>query len=175
MSQTDSSFVLLLDPTHRTLLHLHMAAHTILTQSRALSSHLASRLLSCADENDVNLPKSFIDTRLCQRCGTPYLPGITSTVRTIQSRRQKRKARQLTWVVYHCNVCNGNFKTEVDATPQEDTREAGSSSTSIQKPETIATSSNRKRKRLQGLKKEIERSKEKRGVELDLLDLMKTA
>jgi RNase P subunit RPR2 len=162
------------DPTQRTILHLHSAAHTLLTRCPAVASHLTRDMLSCAYDNDVNLPKSFIDTRCCQRCGTAYLPGITSSVRTRQSRRQTRKAKGLVWVVYRCNVCNSNFKTEVENPLQPARKQAEFKSVASAVTTPQAAKSRKKRERLKGLKKEIEKSRaERTRPQLDLFDLMK--
>lgn len=168
------------DPTPRTLLHLHAAAQFLFPQSRAISSHLVNSLLTSAEENEVNLPKVFIETRFCQRCGTPYLPGFTCTVRNGQSRRQKRKARNFSWVVYKCNVCNGEFRTEAETDQAEARIGLGGvrpRPPPVEKASTLnpaPTSSKRKRDRMQGLKKAIEKSKEEKpDLQLSLLDLMK--
>lgn len=166
----------------KSVLHLHAAAQTILPISQSLSSHLASRLLATADENDVNLPKSYIETRVCQRCGTIYLPGVTCSVRTVQSRRQKRMKKGLTWVIYECVACRKQYRTESEV-PADALLNLGTSSLAQrteQKKLDISTSTlsqvrkKRKRDRLQGLKSAIEKSKaEKATVQLDLIDLMK--
>lgn len=169
------------DPTQKTLLHLHAAAQSVLPQSRALSSHLTSHLLSNADENDVNLPQTYIETRFCQKCATAYIPGITCIVRNVQSRRQKRKARNFTWIVYECNVCHGKFRTEVDVGHQPSRSSTAAAKVklgnTVESPpptKTASSAKKKKRERMQGLKKAIEKSKEgKANLQLSLLDLMK--
>jgi RNase P subunit RPR2 len=164
----------------KSILHLHAAAHSLLLQSLPLSSHLASRLLVAAAENDVNLPQAYVETRLCQRCGTLYMPGVTCTVRSVQSRRQKRKARNLTWVVYDCKVCKGTFKTEVDLPHAETQRQRAEVQLPIEEKKSDVhvvsqgRAAKRKRERMQGLKSAIEKSKaEKTTLQLDLQDLMR--
>lgn len=163
------------DLTEKSLRHLYVAAQTILPMAQPISSHLGSRFLASATEYDSNLPKAFADTRLCQRCGTIYMPGLTCTVRTSQSRRQKRKAKERVWLTYECNICKKQFKTEtvipvannhiVTSAPNVEGRGPDISTTALRK---------RKREKLQGLKSAIEKSKAKTStVELDLLDLMR--
>ena len=169
------------DLIEKSVLHLHTAAQTIFSISQPLSSHLVSNLLATADENDVNLPKSYIDTRVCQRCGTIFLPGVTCTTRTVQSRRQKRTKKDSTWVIYECKACKKQFKTETEI-PTIKSLDVGKpapaqrlekepQSTSATTPSRVAKK--RRRERLQGLKSAIEKSKAEKNVQLDLLDLMK--
>jgi RNase P subunit RPR2 len=161
------------DSTQKTLLHLHTAAQTVLPQSRALASHLASRLLSCADDSEINLPQTYIETRFCQKCGSAFLPGITCVVRNIQSRRQRHKARNLTWLVYECNVCGGKFRTEIETGQTSRSKESVTPAQPVA-AKSISTANRRKRERMQGLKKAIDKSREeKTDQRLGLLDLMK--
>jgi RNase P subunit RPR2 len=181
------------DLAQKSILHLHAAAQSLLPVSQAVSSHLGSRVLFDATENDINLPQTYVETRLCQRCGTIYVPGVTCVVRNIQSRRQRRKARNLTWVVYECKVCSGTFRTEVDVPlrkakaqdhpPHSERMEVQRKEGNTQRKEANKTveppvlesrSSKRKRGRIQGLKSAIEKSKaEKSTRQLTLADLMK--
>ena len=169
------------DLIEKSVLHLHAAAQTILSISQPLSSHLISRLLATAEENDVNLPESYIDNRVCQRCGTIFLPGVTCTTRTVQSRRQKRMKKDSTWVIYECKVCKKQFKTETEIPTIKLVDVGKPVSTQRLEEEPQCTSSNtpnrvgkrKRRERLQGLKSAIEKSKAEKIVQLDLLDLMK--
>jgi RNase P subunit RPR2 len=162
--------------TQKTILHLHAAAYSLLPTSQQLSSHLACSLISTAIENDINLPQSYVDTRLCQRCGTIYRLGETCTVRTLQSRRQRRKAQSMTWLVYDCKVCKGTFRTEVSV-PLASKNIGRPEMTQSEAPKLVAQSgraARRKRERIQGLKAAIEKSKaEKSMTQLDLQDLMR--
>jgi len=167
------------DVIEKSILHLHAAAHSLLPISQPLSSHLTSNLLLTAAENDINLPQSYVDTRLCQRCGTIYIPGVTCTVRSDQSRRQKRKAKHLAWVVYECKICQCTFRTEVDVPqtlkgnqPSESSITRGANRVIPALPQGRAAK--RKRERTQGLKSAIEKSKaDKATTQLDLKDLMR--
>ena len=173
------------DLTQKSLLHLHTAAQTVIALNPPLSSHLGSRLLSTADENDVNLPPSYIDTRFCQRCGTINVPGVTCLTRCVQSRRQKRKAKGFMWVVYECKVCNGTFRTEVEnsvssAVPLNrdggvSQEPKGSSREGITGEESTGSNTRKRRKRekLQGLIGAIQKSKAEKTPQLGLQDLMK--
>ena len=167
------------DLAQKSILHLHAAAQTTLSISPSLSAHLGNHLLAIADENDVNLPKSYIETRFCQRCGSLYIPGVTCFIRMAQSRRQKRKAKDFSWVIYNCEVCKKEFRIEVQ---QPIARErvsepvpfVGTTEGRI-KTETPANAGRkRRRERLQGLKGAIEKAKaEKTQTSFGLLDLMK--
>jgi len=169
------------DLVESSLLHLDAAAHSVLPASRSLSSHLVSNLYARAEEKDKKLPKSYLDTRVCQRCGNIYIPGVSCIVRTIQSRRQKRKEKGMTWVIYECKACNKHFRIETQLPTVGSSgihhltdRQQGKKLDQI-----IATSNQlgkkRKRERLQGLKNAIEKSRAEKAkpFELDLLDLMK--
>jgi RNase P subunit RPR2 len=162
---------------HKTILHLHNASLTILPQSQSLSSHLASTLLDTADEADINLPKSYVDSQLCQRCGTTFVPGITCKIRTSQSRRQKKRAKSLFWVVYHCMACNKEFRTEIEIPKVESRGIPKVENTGIvlgKEEKGVVKGGKRKREKLQGLKNAIEkRNAEKSTTRLDLMDLMK--
>lgn len=169
------------DLVEKTVLHLQTAAQTILSISQPLSSHLVSKLLATADGNDVSLPKSYIDTRVCQRCGTIFLPGVTCTIRTIQSRRQKRTKTDSTWVIYECKACKKQFKTETEI-PTIKSIDVGKTVSAQQleeEPQCTSTTTQRRvgkrrrRERLQGLKSAIEKSRAENTIQLDLLDLMK--
>src|SRR5271154_1330609 len=165
------------DLIEKSVLHLHTAAQSLLPLSQSISSHLASSLIAAADENDLNLPKSYIETRVCQRCGTLYLPGVTCAVRTAKSRRQKRKGKGFTWVIYECKACKRQYKTETEVSIKTS---LGVRTTPVQRVEekkleipksTSEVRKKRKRDRLQGLKSAIEKSKaEKTTAQLDLLD-----
>ena len=175
-----SSAPSVVDLGQKSILYLHAAAQTLLPISQSLSSHLGSNLLSAANDNDVNIPKSFLETRICQHCGSLYLPGVSCTVRTIQSRRQKRKAKHLAWLIYECTVCWNRFRTEteIQKTKPEDGPQSLPSTVGqrveLPKVSSAGTEKNRKRERLRGLKSAIEKTKaEKSVVKLDLLDLMK--
>ena len=182
-SMTTSPAPNLNDLNERSLLHLYMAAYTLLPVSQPLSSHLGRHLLRTAFDHDVNLPESLTDTRLCSRCGTLYLPGVTCTVQTVQSRRQKRTAKQSTWVIYDCGVCKKSFRleaTDPKGTPnkisqpllsQPDDKELKAAERTDVKNK---TGRRRKRDRLHGLRNAIEKSvAEKLVTQLDLQDLMK--
>jgi len=167
----------------KTLIHLHKAAYALLPVSQSVSSHLGFKLLDTASDNDVNLPDFYTDTRLCQRCGTLYLPGVTAKVRTAQSRRQKRTAKQSAWVIYNCAVCEHNFTLQVnwpDGTPNrvvqsstsrlEDKGQGPLESTNV----VNESGKKRKRNRLHSLRDAIAKShREDAGNELGLRDLMK--
>lgn len=169
------------DLIEKSVLHLHTAAQTILSISQPLSSHLVSNLLATADENDINLPKPYIDTRVCQRCGTIFLPGVTCTIRTVQSRRHKRAKKDLTWVIYECKACKKQFKTETEIPTIKsiDVGKPVSAQRLEEEPQRASTTTPRpvgkrkRRGRLQGLRSAIEKSKAEKAVQLDLLDLMK--
>jgi RNase P subunit RPR2 len=167
------------DVIEKSILHLHAAAYSLLPTSQPLSSHLTSHLLLTAAENDINLPQSYVDTRLCQRCGTIYIPGVTCTVRSDQSRRQKRKAKHLAWVVYECKICQCTFRTEVDVPQTLKRNQPSESSTTRGANRVIPTlpqgrAAKRKRERTEGLKSAIEKSKaNKATTQLDLKDLMR--
>jgi RNase P subunit RPR2 len=177
-----------LDPTQRSLLHLHTASQMLLPQSQSVSSHLASALLSTALENDINLPKAYIESRFCQRCGTAYVPGMTCRVRSVQSRRQKRTRKDWWWVVHECKLCGGTFRTEVEVPrrrpptkleepkPEERKEVKGERTEKEAKKDDIQirAGKRRKRERLHGLRNAIEKSKaERTNSTLSLLDLMK--
>ena len=170
------------DLAEKSVLHLHAVAHAVLPISQSLSSYLASSLLATASENEVNLPKPYIDSRICQRCGTIYLPGVTCSVITVQSRRQKRKEKGLTWVIYRCKACKMQYRTEIEIPKATslDVRKPMSIGKTEEKQADITPASasqvrkRRKRERLQGLKSAVEKSKaERTTVQLDLIDLMK--
>jgi RNase P subunit RPR2 len=172
------------DPTPQTLVHLHTASQTLLPSSQALSSYLGASLLSTATENEINLPKSYVESRFCQRCGTAYVPGVTCRVRSTQSRRQKRIKSDWWWVVYECNLCEGTFRTEVEVPrrkpPARDNvqrrqRIQPQSGSIGQKEDTqVRGGKRRKKEKLNGLRDAIEKSKaNKSSSTLSLLDLMK--
>jgi RNase P subunit RPR2 len=165
------------DVTHKSILHLQSAAESFIPTIQSLSSHLWSTLLSAADGNDLRLPPSYIDTHVCQRCGTMYIPGVTCHVTVNQSRRQKRKAKDLAWLVYECLVCSNEYKNEVElAKPQSRIAGVAEASQSPRAEEDNMAKSKKRRKRdkFQGLRSEIEKSKAaKATVKLDLQDLMK--
>ena len=170
-------------PDDLNILHLHTAAYALLPVSQSLSSHLGSNLLATAIENDINLPESYTDTRLCPRCGTLYLPGVTCTVRTGQSRRQKRTAKHSTWVIYDCAVCKKSFRLEAQVpqgnpnkiSPPLISKQGGKEQKAVERIDVSnKTGKRRKRDRLHGLRNAIEKAKtEKPGTELNLQDLMK--
>jgi RNase P subunit RPR2 len=169
------------DLIEKSILHLHAGAQSLLPLSQSISSHLTSSLIAAADENDLNLPKSYIETRVCQRCGTLYLPGVTCVVRTTQSRRQKRKGKGFTWVIYECKACKKQYKTEIEVSMKTslDVRTTllaqGVEEKKLEIPKSASeVRKRRKRDRLLGLQSAIEKSKaEKTTAQLDLLDLMK--
>lgn len=172
------------DLNEKSLLHLHTAAYTLLPASRSLSSYLGSNLLAAAVDNDINLPTSYTDTRLCPRCGTLYLPGVTCTVRTAQSRRQKRTSKRSTWVIYDCAVCKKSFRMQAKipegcphmiTEPSIVIREKSKENTIEKTDINDKAGKKRRRGRLHGLRDAIEKAKtEKESViRLDLQDLMK--
>ena len=172
-----------IDVAQKSLLHLHAAAQALLPLSTAVSSALFSQLLAGATENDITLPQSYLDTRVCQRCGILYIPGGTCIIRNVQSRRQKRKAKELTWLVYECNVCHATYRAEAvvpRTTPQviEQApallKSISPENAAISKVEKGRTGKARKRDRLQGLKTAVEKSKTERASQgFSLQDLMK--
>jgi len=180
---TTSSITVPDDLNEKALLHLHTAAYSLLPVSQSLSSHLGSGLLATAVENDVNLPESYTDTRLCPRCGTLYLPGVTCTVRTGQSRRQKRAAKHSTWVIYDCTMCKKSFRLEVkvpEGNPNKISQPLISKQDEKERKAVEKTDTNNKpgkrrnRDRLHGLRHAIEKAKTEKPIsELDLRDLMK--
>src|SRR5277367_595928 len=175
---TTSSIPIPDDLNEKSLLHLHTAAYLLLPVSQSLSSHLGSNLLATAIDNDINLPESYTNTRLCPRCGTLYLPGVTCTVRTDQSRRQKRTAKHSTWLIYDCAVCKNSFRLEAkipEGNPsmisqpwlsKQDDKERKA----IERADVNNKSGKRrKRDRFHGLRNAIEKAKtEKPVTELDL-------
>ena len=180
---TTSSVTVPDDLNEKSILHLHTAAYALLPVSQSLSSHLGSNLLATAIENDINLPESYTDTRLCPRCGTLYLPGVTCTVRTGQSRRQKRIAKHSTWVIYDCAVCKKSFRLEAQFPKGNPNKISPPLISKLGEKEQKAvertdvnnkTGKRRKRDRLLGLRNAIEKAKtEKPATELNLQDLMK--
>lgn len=172
------------DLNEKTLLHLHTAAYTLLHASQSLSSYLGSNLLTAALDNDINLPTSYTDTRLCPRCGTLYLPGVTCTVRTAQSRRQKRTSKPSTWVIYDCTVCKKSFRMQAKlpegrshmiTQPSIAVRDKLEEKTIEKTDINDKAGKKRRRGRLHGLRDAIDKAKtEKESViRLDLQDLMK--
>lgn len=176
------------DPTTQTLIHLHTASHTLLSNSQPISSHLGATLLSTAFENEINLPKSYIESRFCQRCGTAYVPGVTCRVRNVQSRRQKRIKKDWWWVVYECKLCEGTCRTEVEVLRrkppardevqerQRTERKSGQIDKAELKKEgpQVRVGKRRRKEKLSGLRDAIEKSKaDKSSSTLSLLDLMK--
>jgi RNase P subunit RPR2 len=165
----------------KTLLHLHAAAQTLLPINQALSSHLGTKLLNSALENDVTLPTSFLETKVCQRCGTLYLPGVTCQVRIRRSRRQKRKVLRTGWMSYDCMVCRYESKMEVEL-PKLQKEMTTETVVLVEKLELgkvvekkgINAGTRKKRNKLEGLRKAVEKSKaEKTSVSFNLMDLMK--
>jgi RNase P subunit RPR2 len=165
------------------LLHLHAAAQTLLPVNQALSSHLGTKLLDFALEEDVTLPPSFLETKVCQRCGTLYLPGVTCLVRTRRSRRQKRKVLRTGWVSYECLVCRHDSRIEVELplSKKETTtiepivlvEKLELKEKVVERKEDTA-GKRKKRNKLEGLRKAVEKSKaEKTTVSFNLMDLMK--
>jgi len=172
------------DLAQKSLLHLHAAANAVLPLSQSISSHLASTLLSSAQDNEVNLPQSYVESRICQSCGSLFLPGVNSRVRLVQSRRQKRKAKSMAWVIYECKVCEKRFKNEVEVSkpnksaPVKEEKEIKFAEVLQVERKEEGTLKKRKRKGVQGLKMAIEKRKEeeerKTVKALGLTDLMKT-
>lgn len=172
------------DLNEKTLHHLQAAAYTFLPVSQSLSSHLGSSLLSSAVDNDINLPTSYTDTRLCPQCGTLYLPGVTCTVRTVQSRRQKRTSKRATWLIYDCAVCEKSFRMEATVpqgrpsifTQPHSVTQVNPAEKTIDKADiSDKAGKRRKRGRLHGLRDAIEKAKVEKesAAQLDLHDLMK--
>lgn len=167
------------DVAQKTILHLHVAAQTVLPISQSLSAHLGDNLLATAHDNGVNLPKSYIDSRVCQRCGSLYIPGVTCLVRTAQSRRQRRRAKDFTWIIYKCKICRKEFRTEIEYPVVRPHSSKTNTSLGIVQREAKSEApgpaeKKRKRERLQGLKNAIEKAKaQKTEAGFDLLDLMK--
>jgi RNase P subunit RPR2 len=165
--------------TQKSILHLQAAAETFLPTIQPLSSHLWQTLLATADDNDLKLPTSYIDTHVCQRCGIMYIPGVTCHVQTNQSRRQRRKAKTFVWLSYRCLICSETFKTEVEspgkqpAAPGKD-ENVGVGAVKVDEDIAGKVKKRRKRDKLQGLRSAIEKSKiEKTEIKLNLQDLMK--
>lgn len=165
------------------LLHLHAAAQTLLPVNQALSSHLGTKLLDLALEEDVTLPPSFLETKVCQRCGTLYLPGVTCQVRTRRSRRQRRKVLRTGWVSYACLVCRNESKIEVELPKSQKETTTVEPVALVEKLELRAkvierkgnsAATRKKRSKLEGLRKAVEKSKaEKTTASFSLKDLMK--
>jgi RNase P subunit RPR2 len=159
------------------LLHLYAAAQTLLPVNQALSSRLGTKLLDLVLEEDITLPSSFLETKVCQRCGTLYLPGVTCQVRTRRSRRQRRKVLQTGWVSYECLVCRYVSKIEVELPKfQKETTIEPVVLEEAKVVERKASSATTRKKviKLEGLRKAVEKSQaSKTTVSFNLMDLMK--
>jgi len=173
------------DLTEKSILHLHAASQTLLPINQPLSSHMATKLLEAAIDNDINLPESFLTTRVCQRCGTLCVPGVTCTVRARRSRRQKRRALGKVWLVYECLVCKYVSKSEVEGPVVK--KEGGAEIPSLREKTELRTGNGKgsdvgverqggkkRRSKLEGLRSAVEKARTARtAASFDLMDLMK--